>query len=89
MDVETHKILADNAFKKAEDIYNANEEKSYRDMLHFAHVARLHYEYSSMDKKDIRFLTDIRKTDDFLIKVYQKLGLPKAADFIIEHRWQE
>ena len=87
MEVDKHKILADNAFKKAVEIYESNDESMYRDMLHFAHVARLHYEYSCMDKKDIDFLTRIKKADDFIIKVYSKLGFISAAEFIDNNRF--
>ena len=86
MDFETHRILADNAFKKVEEMYQSNNHEFDLEMLHFAHVARLHYAYTAIDRADQRMQEAIKKADEMLIKVYLKLGLVEAAKFIEDHR---
>lgn len=86
MDFESHRILAENAYIKALEMVEANEPKQYRDMLHFAHVARLHFAFTSKDLADERMIEGIKKTDELLIQIYQLLGLDDAARFIKEHQ---
>lgn len=86
MDFESHRILAENAYKKAVQMYEENNPEQYRDMLHFAHVARLHFAFTSKDPTDERMLEGIEKSDELLIKVYELLDLEKAAAFIQKHK---
>jgi heterodisulfide reductase subunit B len=79
MDPNSHKRLADNAFIKANEIFKTNKKEEYKDMIHFAHVARLHYAYSSLDKADEEMNKNIAKADEFIINVYKKLGLFDSA----------
>ncbi|XFA99004.1 hypothetical protein ACAG96_00135 [Candidatus Izemoplasma sp. B36] len=82
MDPNSHKRLADNAFIKAKEIFNKEIKTEYKNMLHFAHVARLHYQYASLDPNNEEMNRLIKKTDQFLIEVYKKLELFDTVKFL-------
>ncbi|HOO44386.1 MAG TPA: hypothetical protein PKU69_04870 [Bacillota bacterium] len=86
MDVLSHKKLAENALIKAKEMLETNDKSLHLTILHFAHVARLHYEYSSMDKSDEEYLKNMAEADDFLIEVCHKIGLEDTAKFIENNR---
>lgn len=86
MDFDSHRMLAENALKKGQAMLDAKDESLYLSLLHFAHVARLHYEYSGNDKQDPAYKENLRKADDFLVLVCRSIGLNDTANFIDSHR---
>ena len=87
MDPKDHKRLADNAYQKAVDIFESKDKQQFKEMVHFAHAARLHYSFSSFDPKEKEMNQNIQKCDTFIHKMYLYLELHQMNQFL-ESEWR-
>ena len=73
MDPKDHKRLAENAYAKAMEMYS-NDENTI-ELLDFAHGARLHYCYSSLDKEEEEMRKNIEKAEELIRNIHKHMDV--------------